>query len=105
MNKLFTKIGTAIVGLAMAVGVGVAVGRDGFIETKAVDVTNEETAFTSNSLPNGWTGSSLTAASGYQAVGSGGYVEVSISTFLGGNERALSSSLVVTPSMGRYGTE
>ena len=35
MNKLFTKIGTAMVGIAMAIGVGVAVGREGFEKAEA----------------------------------------------------------------------
>ena len=39
MNKLFTKIASLSVGLAMAVGVGVALGHDSLIKVEAVDPT------------------------------------------------------------------
>lgn len=46
MNKLFTKIGVAMVGLAMAVGVGVAVGNDNIQKVSAdssITITHEST--------------------------------------------------------------
>ena len=39
MNKLFTKIAAAFVGMAMAIGVGVAVGNNGVKEAKATTST------------------------------------------------------------------
>ena len=52
MNKLFTKIATAFVGIAMAIGVGVAVGSHGdFKAAEAADST-----YTLGTIPTtGWT--------------------------------------------------
>lgn len=44
MNKLFTKIATAFVGMAMAIGVGVAIGNSGVKEANAVESTVSWTA-------------------------------------------------------------
>ena len=43
-KKLFTKIGCAIVGIAMAIGVGVAASRDGAREARAVTSISETAA-------------------------------------------------------------
>ena len=46
MNKLFTKIGVAMVGLAMAVGVGVAVGSDNSVRASATPTSFSGSDFT-----------------------------------------------------------
>ena len=72
MNKLFTKIATAFVGIAMAVGVGVAVGNNtNFVKAEAtpvIDVINN--AMTSSALDtagattNGWGDITASGSSG-----------------------------------------
>ena len=56
MNKLFNKIAIAFVGMAMAIGVGVAVEKtsDGAKEVKADDPTYEWQLVTS--APADWSG-------------------------------------------------
>lgn len=57
MNKLFTKIATVVVGFAMAIGVGVAVGAN----QEAIPVhASPETGFTAATMTAGTNGSSCT---------------------------------------------
>ena len=63
MNKLFNKIAAGVVGITMAIGVGVAIGsqRNSIKNIKAAEVTYKTVVFTSdtmesvNSYSNSWT--------------------------------------------------
>ena len=50
MNKLLSKIGVAIVGMAMAIGVGVAAGISSSNEAKPAQATGEVITITKNSI-------------------------------------------------------
>jgi len=53
MNKIFTKIATACAGLAMAIGVGVAIGNNAnVVPAKAADEAYATAVFTSANQPN-----------------------------------------------------
>ena len=52
MNKIFTKIATACAGLAMAIGVGVAIGNNAnVVPAKAADEAYATAVFTSANQP------------------------------------------------------
>lgn len=95
MNKLFTKIATLSVGLAMAVGVGVALGQKDYAEAKAVDTTDYlDKAFTGNpSSYKSWTGSDNSDAT-YSGQSSGTNESIQL--------RATSPSGIVTTTSGGY---
>lgn len=67
MNKLFTKIGVAFAGIAMAVGVGVAVGRDSKVAKAKATPSEYTVTFCTPSGNNGkmdvkWKDASVTSA-------------------------------------------
>lgn len=71
MNKLFSKVAALSVGLAMAIGVGVAVGSKGVKETKAAASVSGGSAVTINSKDGYKFGTSKVAGSAAITVDSG----------------------------------
>lgn len=62
MNKLVTKIATLSVGLAMAAGVGIALGQNNVVRADATDLTFDLTKFNGKGTAN--TGSEMSATDG-----------------------------------------
>ena len=68
MNKLFTKIAVPIIGMAMAIGVGIAVGRGEVRQAKAEDEVYKSAVFTGTSFSansNSYTGSFSSTTDGF----------------------------------------
>ena len=103
MNKLFSKIGVAIVGMAMAIGVGVAVGNNNSaFRVDATDVTNEEFTFTSNANANGqegWSTNESGGGSSYLKLKNGEYLQYELIP----NGNALTTDVTIDVSAGTFG--
>ena len=88
MNKLFSKIATLSVGLAMAVGVGVALGQRGVKPVYAAETTYTNRVYTfsspisdsENQMPDGSVTCNGTAGSYYKM--SSGYYDKFLSSTL-----------------------